>query len=257
MQQKNRERLPIKFAAIDVDGTLTERRGSLQFSLEAVVALRVLKCLGVRVSLVSGNSLPVVAGLSTYLGADIAIGENGCLALLETEELHICRSRPPRQLIEELLALGFREAWQNRFRVYDIAFYPPEKNFEIALSKAKTIVSEHGFKATWSGYALHVYPAEGGKEKGVNAVLEKLNLRWDDVLAIGDGDNDTTMLAKARLSITLSDASDLAKRASAKVVRKSGGAGVLEAVLELVDFRGCSEALTECLDVQRLANSDF
>ncbi|MEM1873643.1 MAG: phosphoglycolate phosphatase [Acidilobaceae archaeon] len=242
-----RDRGSLRVAVLDVDGTLTVRRGSLLLSPEAVVAVRVLKCMGMIVSLVSGNSLPIVAGLSAYLGADIAIGENGCIALLEgEEEVHICKSRPPRWLVEEVLKLGFRESWQNKFRVYDLAFYPPPGDLTGGLRRARKLALENGFAASWSGYALHIHPREGGKDRGVEAILEKLGLEWSNVLAVGDGDNDAVVLAKARMSIALADASELAKRASTVIARSTGGSGVLEALLELAGFESYSEALSRC-----------
>lgn len=238
----------LKLAVVDVDGTLTEKRGSFLLPPDSILAIRLLKCKGIKVSLVSGNSLPVVAGLAVYLGADIAIGENGCVALLEDgEEIHVCKSRPPSGLIEELLSLGFRESWQNKFRAYDLAFYPPSGRLEESVRRAKTVASRYGFKTSWSGYALHVHPAEGGKERGVEAILERLGLDWSEVLAVGDGDNDIFMLSRARVSVTLADASDLAKRASAVVSGKLGGAGVLEALLRILGYRDYSKAIASCV----------
>ncbi|MCE4629472.1 MAG: HAD hydrolase family protein [Desulfurococcales archaeon] len=59
----------IQMIATDVDGTLTIRRGELLLSLEAVRAIRELEENGITVSLVSGNSLPITAGLARYIGA--------------------------------------------------------------------------------------------------------------------------------------------------------------------------------------------
>lgn len=60
--------MAVKLVATDVDGTLTLRRGVLLVSLEAIEAIRELEASGVRVSLVSGNSLPITAGLARYFG---------------------------------------------------------------------------------------------------------------------------------------------------------------------------------------------
>jgi len=156
----------IRVVAADVDGTLTVRRGNLLLSLEAVEAIRELEARGVTVVLASGNSVPVTAGLARYIGArGPSVAENGCVVFYGGERIHVCRGRPPEELVRRLEELGFRQSWQNPYRHHDLAFYAEGGDLDAALR----LVREYGMVAIHSGYALHVQPPGGGKDRGLLA----------------------------------------------------------------------------------------
>ncbi len=218
----------VRLVATDIDGTLTEKRGSLLISLEAVEAIRRLEANGVTVTLVSGNSLPVTAGLARYLGATgPSIAENGCVVFDKGRIIHVCRGRPPEELVEELIKMGFRESWQNAYRHHDLAFYIPR---EEALGEAVKIVEEYGFVAFSSGYALHVQPPGGGKDTGLRTVARLLDIGVEEVLAVGDGENDLPMLVAAGFSACPGDADDAVKEIVDYVAGHPGGRGFAEIV---------------------------
>lgn len=221
----------IKIVAVDVDGTLTESSRSLRLSPHSLSGIKLLVDSGYTVVLVSGSSLPVVASLALYLGSrGPIVAENGCIVFYSREliEDHVCKNRPSIDAVKILEAMGFRWAWQNKYRLYDLAFHtPPNFNREV-LEQVKRAVEPFNLKVTWSGFALHLQPLEAGKDKGIEAILRKLNLSWDNVAAIGDGENDIPMLVKARLSAATSDSHDSVKKAVKLVMKEPGGKGFLE-----------------------------
>lgn len=223
-----------RMVASDVDGTLTERRGSLLLSLEAVRAVRLLEQAGVRVSLVSGNSLPITAGLARYMGATgPSVAENGCTIFYEGRVIHVCRGRPPEELVEALRRLGLRESWQNPYRHHDLAFYVDPGR----LGEAVRIVEEYGMAWYYSGYALHVQPPGGGKARGVEEAARLLGISLGEVFAVGDGENDIPMLERAGGSGCPADAAEEVKRVVDYVASQPGGRGFAEIARMILEER--------------------
>jgi len=227
------ERRRVKAAAIDVDGTLTVARGNTLLDCHGVAAVRLLEGHGVPVALISGNSVPVVTGLSLYLGASgPALGENGCVAFYRGGLHHFCSGKPPRELVEEVKALGFEESWQNRFRFHEVALVPRVRGSGLReiVERAARLAEKWGFKAIWSGYALHIQPPGGGKGTGLRGAAKLLGVREEDFLAVGDGENDVPMLEAAGVAGAPGDASEEAKRVADIVASSPGARGTLEIV---------------------------
>ncbi len=223
--------LNLKLVAVDIDGTLTESTRSLRLSPYSIEAVRMLRARGYIIVLVTGNILPVALGLSIYLGAEgPVVAENGCIVFYPDSlvEEHVCKGAPGPEIVEIVESMGFKPAWQNKYRVHDLAFHAP-KDFSYSLiEEVRRLVEPMGFNVYWSGFALHIQPHGGGKDKGVEAILSHLNLTWNDVAAIGDGENDIQMLLKARLSAATSDSPDIVKKAAKYIASKPGGEGFLE-----------------------------
>ncbi len=220
----------IKLVASDIDGTLTEKRGSLILALEAIKAIRMLEKSGIRVSLISGNSLPITAGLARYVGASgPSIGENGCLILYNGELIHLCSRRPPPELVDEIKALGLRESWQNKFRLYDLAFLAKDRpQLENLAGKVAKIAEKYGFRILNSGYAIHVQPPGAGKARGLLKVIELLGIEPHNVAVVGDGENDAEMFMDEFFKACPSDADPVIKRVSDYIANKKGGEGFYE-----------------------------
>ncbi|MFN4046058.1 MAG: phosphoglycolate phosphatase [Acidilobaceae archaeon] len=221
----------IRLVAVDMDGTITESSGSLRLSPHSIEAVRILKSRGLRVVLVTGNSLPVAASMSLYLGTrDPVVAENGCIIFyLDTmSEEHICSGKPGEDVVELVASRGFKPAWQNKYREHDLAFHPPRSLNHESLEELKTLLEARKYKVYWSGFALHVQPDGGGKDRGVEAILRKLNISWEETAAIGDGENDIPLLLKAQISATPADGAEAVKRIVKYVATKPGGGGFLE-----------------------------
>ncbi len=235
-----------KALATDVDGTLTLRRGDVRLSPHALRGVRLAEASGVRVILVSGNSLPVTVGLRTYLGArGPAVAENGSLIYYRSQVIHVCDAVVPSELALFARSIGLVESWQNPYRVHDLAFYVPGalRPIEDVLKEVEREASRFGVRVLWSGYALHLN-ACGGKAKGVEKALGLLGVSTSELAAIGDGENDIDMLRLASFSGAPSDAADAVKRVVSFIAKGPGGRGFLEFVRELLRRNRAEEAGT-------------
>ncbi len=222
----------IRAVATDVDGTLTLRRGDLRISYSAIRGIRALEASGVKVILVSGNSLPVTAGLAVYIGSSgPVVAENGCVVMYRGEVYHACEGRPSELLVRQLVNMGLRPSWQNAYRHHDIAFYVPRglsrEDVSRLLEEASRLASRENMKVLWSGYAVHINPGRG-KSQGLMKALELIGVTPDEAAAIGDGENDLDMLSAVKVSGCPGDASEAVKKVVKFVASRRGGSGFLE-----------------------------
>lgn len=84
--------------------------------------------------------------------------------------------------------------------------------------------------------AYDVYSKRAGKMKGIEVVLEKLELSWDDVIAFGDADNDVDMIEAARIGVAMGDAPEHLKEVADFVTKKLVDDGIAHAIETLIDF---------------------
>lgn len=186
--------------AVDIDGTITERRarGDFRLSLEAVEALRLLEDSGIRVILVTGNSVMVTAGVARYIGVSGPhVAENGCLVYRRGVIMHACRgtARAAARALEEEMSGTLEPSWQNRCRLHDYAFIVRRGGPEEAVREAERIIAARGLQAklSHSGYALHVRPPEASKGLGLSIALRLAGLDPGCVVAVGDSAMDLEM----------------------------------------------------------------
>ncbi len=85
-----------------------------------------------------------------------------------------------------------------------------------------------------NGFAYDLFNAENDKAHGIEAILERENLSWDDVIAFGDSTNDIRMLEKAGLGIAMGSASDFVKSFADRTTTSVYANGIFNAVKEIL-----------------------
>lgn len=106
-----------------------------------------------------------------------------------------------------------------------ITVYVP-KNEESALLNAIENVSV----ARWHEYAIDIVPEGCGKCAGIEAVLQKYSLSWEDVMAFGDGENDYEMLKKAKYGIAMGNSSNMLLNGDFYITEDVDNEGVISAL---------------------------
>ena len=227
--------------ALDVDGTLTERRvrGDFLIDLGAVEALRRVERLGVRTLLVTGNSAAVVAGLARYIGSrGPHVAENGCVVYHSGRLYSACTgsARAAARVLEEEMAGVLTPSWQNACRLHDYAFLAPRDRDPGSLVPAveELLTSRgHRVRVASSGYAIHIRPPDASKGNGLRLALRLAGLDPGCAVAAGDSAMDAEMAGSAAALAAVANADEELKRAAALVLPEPSGRGVrllLEAV---------------------------
>lgn len=63
----------------------------------------------------------------------------------------------------------------------------------------------------WSEYATDVIPKGNGKADGIRAALERYNLKVEETIAFGDGENDIPMLQICGIGVAMGQAREIVK----------------------------------------------
>ncbi|MGC9149231.1 MAG: phosphoglycolate phosphatase [Sulfolobales archaeon] len=209
----------IKLIAVDVDGTITISSDKYLLYTPAVEVISELSKKGYYVVLVSGNSIPMIIGLSRYVGAsDIAIAENGGAIIFGDEIMWLCTNKEQETLeeLEKIVSEKFREflrsSWQNTFMRCSKAFKRVSKDIdaENIIRDIKSHLKDLGFENLFiasSKIAIHINFSRYTKGYALEKILEKLNLSWGNVLAIGDSDIDVDMIERAEIGCAVANAS--------------------------------------------------
>lgn len=220
----------IKLVLTDLDGTLTEDRGTSKIYLEAISSLRLLEQRGIKIALVSGNSYPVIRGLTTYLGfSGGLVAENGCIIYYK-QKITVCK-KMDKQIINEFKErFNLKDSWQNEYRECDFGFTPSKMTEEM-----KKWAREKGLYINSSGYAVHIAFNPAGKAIGVKKLIELQNLDKDEVAAIGDSLTDIDMFTEAGVRVAVGNSDEELKQRANLILNLKSGEGVREFVKMLLE----------------------
>lgn len=85
-----------------------------------------------------------------------------------------------------------------------------------------------------NGFAYDLFNSDNDKAHGIEMILEREGLNWDDVIAFGDSTNDMAMLEKAGIGIAMGDASDEVKASADWVTTSVFNNGIFNAVKKIL-----------------------
>ena len=218
----------------DVDGTLTPSRATSYIDLGAAKFLRELSLRGFLVVLVSGNSVPVLRGLSLYLGlGGVVVAENGAVVFDRDVRVVCSGCEVVREAVAEVLRYGggfLRDSWQNRFRLCDRAIKWVGSE-DRALSTVLRALKELGFrgvKAVSSGYAVHLLPEGCSKDVGMRAIIDSLGLNNSLKYCIGDSETDLPMRSVCDVLVAVGNADRGLKEVADVVTDAPSSRGFME-----------------------------
>ena len=97
-----------------------------------------------------------------------------------------------------------------------------EKNENIIKSKYSGVLSQ--------SYVYEVFPKDNNKGTGLKKLAEKLGIKREEVMAIGDGNNDIEMFEYANYSVAMKNATELAKKTAKYETDSNENDGVAKAI---------------------------
>ncbi len=178
----------IKLVLLDVDGTITDNERRI--STKAIESMRMVQSEYLRVSLVSGNALPVMFGLKTFIGLNAPVfGEAGGAMLdLEVKAFFPIEkiSKLCRKLESEKLITGnVTNAW----RYCSAGFSMPKGN----VSAVRKRTEESGLELVDSKIFWDFVNPGQNKGFAMEVLKEMYNLKYSEILVMGDSFNDLSM----------------------------------------------------------------
>lgn len=182
--------------AVDYDGTLASGG---RVAPETLVALEHLRASGRRLVLVTGRTLlDLVRALPGHELFDAVVAENGGTLRRKGTAERLLSRPPPASLALSLERRGIPFA---AGRVIVATAHP----YQAALLE---VVRDLGLELqlVFNKGSVMVLPSGVNKETGLGAALLELGLTRHEVVAIGDAENDHTMIAAAEVGVALSNA---------------------------------------------------
>jgi HAD superfamily hydrolase (TIGR01484 family) len=215
--------------ATDYDGTLADGG---HVAPATVAALRRLKSSGWLLLLVTGRHLEDLLGVfpETDL-CDLVVVENGALLFAPAgDRLETLAPAPPPRLLEELERRG-------------VDFSTGRTVISTTRQHEQAVREAAGFlgldlELTFNKEALMILPRGVDKRSGLLAALAELLLPADQVVGVGDAENDIAFLRLCGWSVAVANALPAVRQAADLVTSGERGEGVRELVERLLDQAG-------------------
>ncbi|MBE0518007.1 MAG: phosphoglycolate phosphatase [Thermoplasmata archaeon] len=213
----------VKAVVVDIDGTLTD--DSRRMSLEAIAALRRVEDSGVRVMLASGNVLPIVYAVSTYMGfTGPIIAENGGMVCYRQKVWIIGDPEEPTRAFESLGSrTDLERLFTDRWRETEVGLKQVDD-----VDSIRRALALFDVEVQTTGWAVHIMERGMDKHVGVQKACEILHLRPEQVAAIGDSENDIRMIQGCGWGIAIGNADERTRDAVDHVTKGEHGLGVVE-----------------------------
>lgn len=230
----------MKIAFFDIDGTLIDMN-TKRISPKTIYALKELKSKGIILCVATGRG-PMTVPKFEEIQFDAYLTFNGsyCYNCKEAifsnpilnEDVHRLLENATEMKRPISIATAKRLAangWDNDLAEYygfaklelelaeDFEQVLQEKIYQVMLSGreeeySQIIKNTQNVKiASWWDKAVDVIPATGGKGKGIQKILEYYNLKKEDAIAFGDGNNDIEMFKAVGTAIAMGNASEKLK----------------------------------------------
>lgn len=96
--------------------------------------------------------------------------------------------------------------------------------------KMKHIIPKGCKFARWNPYGVDIISEQGGKVEGMKYFLNKFNIKQDEIMSFGDGENDIDMLKFSKIGVAMGNAFDEVKAISDYITDDVDHDGILHAL---------------------------
>lgn len=261
-----------KLAFFDMDGTLYQTENNV-IQPSSLSALQSLKDAGYIIAAATGRPLNNMNEILGQIQFDYYVLINGGYVLDKNFNL-ITSSPLTQEDVTDIVQLAnekdlglmfhFGDAsyiYNNFYPIYEFSkytntlngvFYDETQSYHrrhnpfnaVLLTKDATIIQDfidnHPNLKTdlinvkTNGFAYDIFLKSNDKAVGIEAILEKENLGWDDVITFGDSTNDIQMLEKAGYGVAMGSASDLVKSHADYVTTSVYNNGIFNAIKKIL-----------------------
>ena len=229
--------MTIEAIAVDIDGTITDDKR--QICISAIKALRKAEAKGIPTIIVTGNVVNYAYAAEVLIGCSGGlVAENGGVVFKEGENNNAVETMVERDFVtsaeshlKDKLGEKFDKhaSHDNMYRLTETIFYKTidKQEIEEALKDFKYIEELEIYD---SGFALHITDKRVNKGTSLRYLCERNGINMENVMAIGDSQNDEEFLKEAGYKIAVGNADDDLKNISTYSCEKLYGDGVAEAI---------------------------
>jgi hydroxymethylpyrimidine pyrophosphatase-like HAD family hydrolase len=212
--------------ATDYDGTLAHDGHVSKITLQAIDRLRAS---GRKLILVTGRELPELQSVFPQLGlCDVAVIENGAVLYWPAENREeILGEPPPDTFITEMTR---REVKPFSLGRVIFATWRPHETAVLEAIQHLGI----GYQIIFNKRAVMVLPSQINKATGLLAALERLQILPEQVVGVGDAENDYAFLDACGVAAAVENALPALKERCDVVTATDHGRGVTELIDRLV-----------------------
>jgi hydroxymethylpyrimidine pyrophosphatase-like HAD family hydrolase len=219
----------VRFRALitDYDGTLAHH-GIV--SPAAIKALLKVTESGRKLVMVTGRELPDLHHVFPQLSQfHLIVAENGAVLYdPATKKKTVLAERPPDIFIQALSKRGVQP-----ISVGDVIIATWQPHETTVLEVIKDLGLE--LAISFNKGAVMVLPSGVNKETGLKTALSKLDIKTEEVVGVGDGENDHAFLKACGCAVAVQNALPMLKAVADIVLTQVNGEGICELVDQLVD----------------------
>jgi hypothetical protein len=214
--------------AIDIDGTMTRSDG-----IDAIDPrlFEMIPTWDAPVVIATGWAFPYPVALCYYLGIDeLVVAENGGVVYADDRTVIEGDREGARSVLEEFENRGGTtepgvDSVENRWRETELIV-----QYSADGELLSQVASEFGMEVYDTGYAYQVTSPAVDKGKGLEVIADMLQIDVEDFIAIGDSENDVSMLSVAGHSFAVNNADERAKAAADTITEGRHMDGLVEAL---------------------------
>ena len=215
----------IKAIALDVDGTITDKKRRLcPSSLEAI---RKSEEKGIPVIIVTGNILCSTRTISILLGTSGGlVAENGGVIKSSKGKYVLGDIRNCQKAFEFLeTKYPVRKVEYSEQRISEIAI---ERDIDVKILKKS--LKNFNVRLYDTGFAIHITDPSVNKGSSLILLARDLGVEPKEIMAIGDSENDLEFLEVAGMKVAVANADQELKSLADYISQKPYGDGVKEAI---------------------------
>ena len=229
--------MTIEAIAVDIDGTITDEKR--QICISAIEALRKAENAGIPTIIVTGNVVNYAYAIEVSIGCSGGlVAENGGIVFKEGENNNAVETMVERDFVtsaeehlKDKLGDNFDKhaSHDNMYRLTETVFYKTldKKILDDALNDFKYLDQLEIYD---SGFALHITDKRVNKGTSLRYLCERNGINMENVMAIGDSQNDEDFLKETGYKIAVENADERLKEISTYTCENRFGDGVAEAI---------------------------
>ncbi len=195
-----RRNTTFKLIATDVDGTITDE--NREVDIEVLKYIRKIRN-KITIVITTGNNLCTAEIIASLIGVSkkYIIAENGGVLKIGDEIYKLGDKKKALDAFNYLKKkLSLEEVGMNFCRLTDVAI---KRTIDSRI--IKELLKGFDVKVLDTGFAIHIVDKNVDKSYALKKLLEHLNIKPDEIIAIGDSENDRKMLEMAGYSLCIGD----------------------------------------------------